>query len=258
MPEVTDHKPSTPSWVDLASPDIEASARFYGQLFGWETQRVGGPEMGSYSFFNLRGKSVSGLVSIMMPNQPTAWSIYFASDNIDQTAEKIRSAGGTVMMGPDDIPNAGRLGFFGDPAGAAFGVFQAGAHRGAGIVMEPNTLAWAELETRDVAAVKSFYMQVFGWDAKASPMGPGMPDYTEWQLSGESIAGAMPMSPDIPAQVPSHWMPYFGADNADRVAGLIVKLGGKVTVGPMDFPGGRFAFVSDPQGAAFGILESRS
>jgi len=51
MPEVTTVTLNTPIWIDLASPDLEASKKFYSQIFGWEAQQVGGPEMGNYTFF---------------------------------------------------------------------------------------------------------------------------------------------------------------------------------------------------------------
>ncbi len=255
MPEITDHAPHTPFWVDLASPDIEAATRFYGQLFGWEAQQVAGPEMGSYTNFTLTGKNVAGVFSIMAPGQPSVWQVYIASDNIDRIAQSVRTAGGGVMMEPDDIPGAGRMGFFSDLHGAAFGVMQPREHIGAGVVKEPNAFTWAELQSRDVAAVTPFYQQVFGWDAKSSPIGPGQLEYTEWMLRGESIGGAMPMQPDMPA---AHWLVYFQVENADRSAARITQLGGTVLVAPMDFPGGRFAVVSDPHGATFGITTSSS
>ena len=261
MPEVTVHTPHTPSWVDLASPDVAAAIRFYGQLFGWEAQQVTGPEMGNYTFYKLRGKDVAAVGARMTPEEPIAWHVYIASDNIDQTAEKVRAAGGSVLMGPDDVMDAARIGFFSDPTGAAFGVLQARAHKGMGLVQEPNTFTWAELRTRDIAAAKTFYQQVFGWGAESHPIGPGQPEYTEWKMDGQSVGGAMPMQPDIfPAQVPPHWLLFFQVENTDRSAEQATQLGGRVLAGPMDFPGGRFAVISDPHGAVLGInsVEARS
>jgi uncharacterized protein len=259
MPEVTVHTPHTPSWVDLASPDVAAATRFYGQLFGWEAQQVTGPEMGNYTFFKLRGKDVAAVGARMTPEEPIAWHVYIASDNIDQTAEKVRAAGGSVLMGPDDVMDAARIGFFSDPTGAAFGVVQARAHKGMGLVQEPNAFTWAELRTRDIAAAKTFYQQVFGWGAQSTPIGPGQPEYTEWKMDGQSVGGAMPMmQPYFPEQVPPHWLLYFQVENTDRSAEQATQLGARVLADPMDFPGGRFAVISDPHGATFGILEARS
>lgn len=258
MPEVTVHPADRPSWVDLASPNVSASTQFYGQLFGWEAKPVGGPEVGNYTFFMLRGKDIAGVGSQMDDRQPPAWTLYFASDNVDQTQEKIQAAGGNVLMGAMDVMGAGRMGIYSDPTGAAFGIWQAGAHKGASIMNEPGAYTWGELQTRDIPAAKGFYQQAFGWSETTNPMGPGQPDYTEWKQGGESIGGAMAMMAAIPAEVPAHWLVYFQVESADRSAEKAVQLGGRILKEPMDFPGGRFAVVSDPQGAGFGILEMRA
>ena len=55
-----DYAPGTPSWVDLGSPDVDASIRFYGDLFGWTASEAGPPEAGGYRFFLQDGKMVAG------------------------------------------------------------------------------------------------------------------------------------------------------------------------------------------------------
>ncbi|MBA2633539.1 MAG: hypothetical protein H0U86_11170 [Chloroflexi bacterium] len=62
------------------------------------------------------------------------------------------------------------------------------------------------------------------------------------------------MDPQIPGETPSYWLIYFNADDVDARFQSAIELGGREMVGPTDMPGGRFAIVSDPQGAAFGIL----
>jgi predicted enzyme related to lactoylglutathione lyase len=258
MPDVAGPKLNTPTWVDLASRDIEASRRFYGQIFGWEAEQVGGPEMGNYTFFKARGKQAAGGGSAMDEGQHPAWTPYIATDNINQTADKVRAAGGEVVMGPMEVPMAGHMCIFRDPTGAFLALWQAGNHKGFEIMREPVSYTWAELNTRDLARAKQFYQQVFGWDAETTPTGPGMPDYTIWKLNGEMIGGAMAMQdiPMMPADVPPHWLVYFDVEDTDRTAEQIKQLGGQVMAGPMDSPGGRFAVASDPQGAVFGIVKS--
>ncbi|WP_323032313.1 VOC family protein [Paracoccus sp. (in: a-proteobacteria)] len=85
----------------------------------------------------------------------------------------------------------------------------------------------------------------------------GMEGFTYHLAShgGEMIAGLMEMPYDC-TDVPPFWMVYFDVDDADATAAKIGTLGGKVFREPADIPGtGRFAVVSDPQGAAFGILQ---
>jgi len=232
---------------------MEAAKAFYSQLFGWQANQVGGPEMANYTMFLLRGKEVAGLAPVQDAGQPTAWSVYIGTKDADAVAQTVTTAGGQVAMPPMDVPGAGRMGIFQDPTGAFFSVWQPGEHKGAQIVAEPGSLAWAELNTRDVEPAKPFYSQVFGWTAHTSPMGEGM-TYTEWQLDGKSVAGAMPMAPMVPAEVPNFWMTYFATADVNASTARVVELGGTVLMEPMDFPGGRFSVVQDPQHATFGLL----
>jgi predicted enzyme related to lactoylglutathione lyase len=89
-------------------------------------------------------------------------------------------------------------------------------------------------------------------------MGDGAPPYTEFQIEGRSIAGGMEMPQTVPAQIPSYWMVYFNVDDVDGSARKAVELGATEMMGAQDFPGGRFAILSDPQGAAFGLLKMRT
>ena len=87
-------------------------------------------------------------------------------------------------------------------------------------------------------------------------MGEGQPPYTEFLLDGRSVAGAMEMNPMVPAQVPSYWMVYFSVDDVDETYRKALAAGAHEMLPPGDFPGGRFAIVSDPQGATFGLLKT--
>ena len=87
----------------------------------------------------------------------------------DETAAKVREAGGSVLSEPIDIFDSGRMAWFADPEGAAFGVWQPDQHRGAAVVNEPGSLNFNGLHTRDLEGAKAFYGAVFGWDAL--PMG---------------------------------------------------------------------------------------
>lgn len=250
--------PSIPVWVDLASPDVEGSKAFYTKLFGWEIRTIPDPAAGGYTFFTLRGKQVAGVGPVQDPNQPPAWSMYVGTEDADATARAVREAGGRVVVEPFDVMNAGRMAVFTDPAGAFFSVWQAGEHKGAEVTQEPNTLAWAELLTRDIEGAKGFYKKVFGWGSKTSAVPPATPAsppaYTEWQLGGKSIAGGMAMTDQIPANVPSNWTNYFAVGDVDAAAKKAQGLGAKALVPPSDYPGGRFAVLSDPQGAVFALL----
>ena len=104
-----------------------------------------------------------------MESGPAVWNTYIWVDNADETAAKVREAGGSVLMEPMDIFDSGRMAFFADPEGAEFGVWQPNQHRGASVVNEPGSLNFNGLHTRDLEGAKAFYGAVFGWEAL--PMG---------------------------------------------------------------------------------------
>jgi predicted enzyme related to lactoylglutathione lyase len=55
--------------------------------------------------------------------------------------------------------------------------------------------------------------------------------------------------------VPSHWLVYFAVANADATLKKAQELGARVMSPAMDIPQGRFAVLTDPQGAAFAIIQ---
>jgi predicted enzyme related to lactoylglutathione lyase len=149
-----------------------------------------------------------------------------------------------------DVMTAGRMAIFADTTGAVIAVWQPGDHLGAQLVNEPGTFVWSELATSDLAKSKAFYSEVFGWGWG------GNDDYAEPQVSGRTIGGAMPRPPTIPAEVPDHWLVYFGSANLDDDVPKAAGLGATIVVEPTDIPDtGRFAVVLDPQGAAFGLFQ---
>ena len=87
------------------------------------------------------------------------------------TAAAVKEAGGNVIAEPMDVMDLGRMAIFADPAGAVFGVWQPGSFPGAGLVNEPVSISWNELETRDPDGAKEFYGAVLGWTAKDVEMG---------------------------------------------------------------------------------------
>src|SRR3989441_9464878 len=148
-------------------------------------------------------RQVAGIGPKMSPDAPTSWSIYIGTDDIAGLAKKVQAAGGKVVAPPFDVGDQGRMAAFQDPSGAVISAWQPRAMRTPMAVGDPNTFGWAELNSRGVDKAIPFYQKVFGWSPKAQSMGPDQPAYTEFQLGGESIAGAQEMQAMGTAQVPS-------------------------------------------------------
>jgi predicted enzyme related to lactoylglutathione lyase len=112
--------PGALSWNDLISPDVPASAQFYGDLFDWKIEEIPGAEGQYWSIAN--GGRPNGGMMPMPPGTHPAWNLYFAVDDVDATAARARELGGATIMGPDDVPNGGRFAVIRDPQNAVFSV----------------------------------------------------------------------------------------------------------------------------------------
>jgi predicted enzyme related to lactoylglutathione lyase len=252
------YEDGVPSWVDMGSTDLAKSRTFYGGLFGWSCPE-GPPEAGGYSVCDLGGKTVAGLGPQMNPDFPPAWMTYVNVDDADVTASRATANGGTVLMPPMDVMDAGRMAILGDPLGAVLGLWQPKQHTGAQLANEPGTYCWSELITTDLDVSKTFYKAVLGWDAEDQGGAPGgAHDYTEWKLGGRSVGGMMAKTPEMPADMPPNWGVYFAVADTDASVAKAQELGGSLFMGPMDIEPGRFAVLADDVGAVFNVLQLKS
>lgn len=247
MAEMSRYEHGVPSWVDMGAPDPQAALSFYSELFGWEGQDMG-EEAGHYTIVSKGGKMVAAISPAQQPGTPW-WATYVNVDDVDEVTKRVEVAGGEVVVAPMDVMSAGRMAVYRDTTGAVISAWQPAQHLGAQLVNEPGAFSWCELATSDLEKSKRFYAEVFAWGWG------GAPEYAEVQVSGRSVAGVMPRPDTIPAEVPDHWLVYFGASDVDADSAHAVSLGATQVVAPTDVPGaGRFAVLLDPQGAAFALF----
>ncbi len=120
-------------------------------------------------------------------------------------------------------------------------------------VSKHGQFCWNELMTRDVEKAGKFYSELIGWNPTDSGM-PGM-NYTIFKIGGKQAAGLMAMPPEVPKEVPAHWMAYITVDDVDTLAEKAKQLGGQVIHGPQSIPGlGKFAIIQDPTGAVVSLM----
>jgi uncharacterized protein len=248
MPDMKHYEHGVPSWVDIGTPDVKASLAFYAPLFGWQGQDMG-EEAGHYTIVSKDGKQVAAIGPAQDPGPPR-WTTYINVDDLDSVAKAAEAAGGTVIVAPMDVMKAGRMAIFKDTTGAVVAAWQPADHIGAQLVNEPGALIWNELSTSDLGKSKAFYSETFGWSWG------GGDEYAEAQVAGRTIAGVMPRRPDMPAEVPDSWLVYFGSPDVDADVKKATDMGATALVPPTDIPEmGRFAVLTDPQGAAFAIFK---
>ena len=256
MSTITAYAPGTFCWPELATSDQAGARKFYTALFGWTADDTPMGEGETYTMLYKDGRNV-GAMYRKRPEEPVPnWHAYVSVANADEAAAKAKQLGGKVLTEPFDVMEHGRMATIQDPTGAIFNLWQTKSHKGADLLDEPGALVWTELLTRDPAAARPFYTQLFGWKPNDMDMGEGG-TYTVFERDAKKGAGGMMTMPkQMPAQVPSHWLPYFHVLDCDATAAKTTELGGKVMMPPTDIPNvGRFATLADPQGAVFQVLK---
>ena len=114
--------PGALSWNELGSPDLDGSAKFYGDLFGWKTTPMEGADPTYLVVSNADGHTNGGIRPPAPPGTPPFWLVYFATDDIDATLAKVTELGGNVFVPATDIGIA-KIAVVQDPQGAVFALY---------------------------------------------------------------------------------------------------------------------------------------
>jgi uncharacterized protein len=269
MSERDGYQHGVPCWVDTWQPDADAAVAFYEELFGWEAEDTMPAEVsGKHYMCRLRGRDVAAVASRPEEAPPViSWNTYVWVDDAERTAEKATEAGGAVLKDPFDALDGGRIAIIADPAGAAVGIWQPGAHRGCQLVNEPGAYAMSALVTPDKDGSKEFYGAVFGWGTETVDLGDD--EMTMWTVSGyvggepeqpvtrEVVATMAPGVADSERDLPPRWNVDFWIRDVDAAAAKAAELDGTVLTGPYGIPGAgmRQAVITDPQGATFSLTQ---
>jgi predicted enzyme related to lactoylglutathione lyase len=235
-------------WHEQVSSDPKQAQDFYTELFGWGTEIYDAGEM-EYTMISSGGQTHGGFGTAIEGAPPPHWLSHVRVEKLEDTIEKATAAGGSVMAGPFEMGEVGRIVIIGDPQGAWVSAFQPA---GDGPAPE-GVFVWDELGTTDADGAQRFYEQVFGWTT--SDMGSDYGGYRVFSVAETGIAGLMTL-PD--GSMPPHWQPYIAVEDPDATAAKAGELGGKTLQEPMDVPNvGRIGLLQDPQGAPIGIIKPR-
>ncbi|WNM32303.1 VOC family protein [Streptomyces sp. Li-HN-5-11] len=243
----------TPCWADAMFSDVEGAKSFYAEVLGW-TFGESSSEYGNYTQAYADGKAVAAVVP-PMPGQEgrSQWCLYLASPDAAATARKIRDNSGEVLMEPMQVGDFGTMCLAREPSGAVFGVWQGGTHEGFEATAVPGAYCWAEVFTREPEKADTFLTSVFGYTAKQ--IQDDAVDFRMFDVGDDTVLGRMKMTEDFPPEVPPYINVYFTVADCDDAVAAATRLGGALRFGPMDSPFGRFAALSDPQGASFSVID---
>lgn len=249
------YAPGAPCWWELATTSAQGARAFYTGLFGWSIVEHDMGEMGVYHIFRQGERELGGMFEMknMPEGVPPHWLVYLATDDVDRTIEEAKRLGGSLIHGPHDVMNIGRMAALSDPEGAAFAVWTDEKSPDAPAARpEPGVFCWSELNARDVATAGRFYATLFGLDVQVKEVPTSA--YHLLHRGERMLAGLLQMTEEW-GDMPAHWMSYVQVADCDDAAERAKKLGGKVCHGPFDIPTvGRMAVLMDPQGAPLSIM----
>lgn len=256
MPVRTSYQHGTPSFVDLSTTDPAGAQAFYEAVFGWTHETSPTDGGGEYTMASKGGHTVAGMMA-QQPEQaemglPPMWNTYVTVDDIDAAVQAAPAAGGTVMMPPMGVTDAGQMAVVVDPTGAVVCLWQADGYIGSELVNEHGALCWNEVMTNDVPAAAAFYAELFGWGTQEMEMGEAG-TYTVFTVGDSGVAGGTGLPPV--EGTPPHWGTVFAVDDCDTALEAVTAAGGTVVAGPFDTPIGRSGACADPQGAVFQIIQ---
>lgn len=254
------NKPGDYIWYELLTPDVTAAQRFYASVLGWTFADSGQPGM-DYHIISAGETGVGGVMAIT-PDMAEhgarpIWLGYLKVEDVDAAATEIKGRGGSLHMGPIDVPMVGRIAMVADPQDAAFYIMKPQG-QGKSLAFSddrprPGHCAWNELRTPDLAGAWAFYGQQFGWQQDGEMNMDGFGKYQFIRHGG--VIGAMTSSG---GGEPARWNPYFRVEDIDAAKAAVEAGGGKVVQGPDEIPGGDFSMNGvDPMGAQFGLVGKR-
>lgn len=238
-------------WFEYSSKDLAKSQGFFGELFNWSVQRVPMAK-GDYAMIASGDATIGGYAQ-PMAGAPVAWWLsHLQVEDAAASQKQVEKLGGKILV-PAFSVGVGNMAVVADPLGGVFALWQpTGREPGGDYRGTTGSFCWNELYTENPEASVKFYAALGGFEVEAMDM-PGMGKYYQLKSEGKARAGVL-KSP-MPG-IPQSWMPYVQVASCDATHDKAKKLGASIVVPPTTIPGvGKFAVMTDPAGAALGILQ---
>jgi len=240
-PLTTDHTgdwiPGKFVWIDLIARDVDVAKRFYGGLFGWTFDGGDG-----YTQVLHGGSAIAGIVPERRSGGRSEWVGNLSVADVDAGIETVKRLGGSLVSGPMDAPNRGRIALVEDSEGAHLLLVKTSDGDPVDGELKVGTWFWREMWTGKPQQAKRFYSEIAGYEIEDLPAGDRA--YAVFKAGGRLRAGIV----HAPPEVKPLWLPYVRVEDANAVADRAASLGARVVM-----RNERSAILVDPGGAPFGI-----
>jgi predicted enzyme related to lactoylglutathione lyase len=118
---------NAPAYFEIQADDTNRAVRFYREIFGWKFDKVDGLpiEYWRIETSGPRGGLLKRPAKTPSPEHGTnAFVCSMEVTSFDDMAAKVASHGGTVALPKFAVPGVCWQGYFIDPEGNTFGIFQ--------------------------------------------------------------------------------------------------------------------------------------
>jgi len=226
-------------WNDLLTDDVATAKDFYGQLFGWSFEQLGG-----YTVIKNDEQRIGGMAQVGEDASKTGaarWISSLSVADVDKATSLVTEEGGIVLVGPMALLNRGKGALIRDPQGAQLLLLH--ATDGDPEDGEPliGSWLWHELWSNDMEASLAFYQKLAGYDFDGEKS-----DYLILLKDEQWRAGIRYIEDD---ELEMRWVPVVRVTDTKKAAERAEELGGKLLVGPRATDNGSVALLSDPSDA---------
>ena len=248
-------------WHDLLTNDPAASKRFYGELFGWQFESVGGfagmDSDTAYTLIRHNDRLIGGMIDTVALNNRTdisQWVVVMSVEDVDAAAQSFTANGGTVLTPPRDLQRRGRIAVVQDQAGALLALLETKDGDPVDRQPELGDFLWNELWTVDVDGAAKFYSEAGGfeavaWDTDGSEKSPA--NYHILRRGDLPRAGIL-SNPF--ADVDPVWVSYIRVENPAAITARVEALGGEILIEAQPRAlGGEVAFIAGPSQAGIAL-----
>ena len=259
-----------PIWFDLVSSDADASARFYGELFGWDFASI---DMGGGNVYHLAiddDRNIAGIGQrpphIAIGERDSIWLTHLYTADVYATRDKIVEQGGQEVTAAHDIEIPGQSEIVGarctvrNPAGGVFSLWQSGIGQGCEVFGEVGTFCWVEYHTPNVQAAMQWHNGVFGmeFDAFEIPADGDSPGATLHMLRSEDQephCAFVEVPGDRMLTGAPFWMNYVMVADIEAAAERARSLGAEIPFAVESVPFGSYVTIIDPQDAVISLWQ---
>ena len=180
-----------PCWIELYTPDIDASAAFYRNLLGWEiTPAEPGEPLTTEVHHD--GRLIGSFEPAEEAHGDPGWRVSFMVDDVRTAAGAVERAGGNVVVEPTRVTETMAYALASDPDGNVVGLLE-DEDCGGPYPYQAGMPVWFDVLAGDLEVSERFYREAAGWPTRRLTIADQEQDfYTSVVGADRSAASAGP------------------------------------------------------------------